>query len=171
MSGSSTTNPSLSFLAAWRDVVGAEGGYSNNPADPGGETMWGITANVARANGYNGPMRELPQPTAEAIGYAVYWRPYFLDKMPPMVAAQVFDAVYNSGPENPIRWLQACCNVTQDGEIGPVTLAAVNAVPESKMIGRFDARRLLFMANLNTWPDFGRGWARRVANNLLRGEG
>jgi lysozyme family protein len=157
-------------LAAWRDVVGAEGGYSDDPADPGGETMYGITERVARAHGYQGAMRDLPQSTAEAIGYDEYWRPYFLDKLGPSLAAQVFDAIYNSGPENPVKWLQASCNVKQDGVIGPITLAAANAVPEAKMIGRFDARRLLFLANLPIWPNFGRGWARRVANNLLRGE-
>ncbi|WP_083579019.1 glycosyl hydrolase 108 family protein [Tardibacter chloracetimidivorans] len=37
-----------------------EGGYVNNPNDTGGETNWGITRGVAVANGYSGPMKDLP---------------------------------------------------------------------------------------------------------------
>ena len=39
------------------DLIKREGGYVNNPNDKGGETCWGITVAVARANGYAGPMR------------------------------------------------------------------------------------------------------------------
>ena len=55
-----------SFDDAFDALIGNEGGYSNNPKDPGGETMWGITARVARAAGYTGPMRDLPRDTAKA---------------------------------------------------------------------------------------------------------
>ena len=48
-------------------VIGREGRYSNNPADTGGETMWGITIAVARANGYNGPMKAMPRDVAKSI--------------------------------------------------------------------------------------------------------
>lgn len=48
-------------------VIGREGKYSNNPADAGGETMWGITIGTARRNGYAGAMRSMPRDTAVAI--------------------------------------------------------------------------------------------------------
>ena len=55
------------FNWAFDLLMGHEGGYSNNPKDPGGETMWGITARVARAWGYSGPMKSLPRETAKQI--------------------------------------------------------------------------------------------------------
>ena len=63
---------SQAFLAAWARTIGEEKGYSNNPADKGGETMHGITERVARANGWQGPMRQLPLDRAQEIGKTQY---------------------------------------------------------------------------------------------------
>ncbi len=161
--------PSAAFLAAWALVLGNEGGFVDNPADPGGATCWGVTERVARAAGYTGAMRDLPRLTAEQIGYERYWHPYRLDELDPRVATQVFDGIYSSGP-GAVRWLQQACGAKADGDLGPKTIAAAAAVPAPKLIARFDARRLLFLADLPTWPSFGRGWARRIGDNLLKGE-
>ncbi len=157
-----------SFLSAFSNLLGNEGRYVDNPADPGGATMWGITERVARSWGYDGPMQDMGVLTAQAIAYNRYWQPYQLDALDPAVAFQVFDAVYNGG--DAVRWLQESAGCTPDGAMGPNTIAAANALPAAKLIGRFDARRLLYLAALTIWPDFGRGWARRIANNLLAGE-
>lgn len=154
------------FDEAFTALIGNEGGYSNNPDDPGGETMWGITARVARSHGYTNPMRDLPLEAAKAIAKASYWDACECDALPPQVAFQVFDAVYNGG--HPARWLQQAAGVTVDGDIGPMTIAAVNAADPDDICMRFDAYRLIYMADLKTWPTFGKGWARRIANNLLR---
>ncbi len=157
-----------SFLSAFTRLLGNEGTFVDNPADPGGATMWGVTQAVARAWGYDGPMQDLPVQTAQAIAYSRYWEPYQLDALDPGVAFQVFDAVYNGGYA--IKWLQEAAGCTADGVIGPVTIAAANAGMPAKIIARFDAQRLLYLADLTIWPTFGRGWARRIANNLLAGE-
>jgi lysozyme family protein len=154
------------FDAAFADLIGNEGGYSNNPADPGGETMWGVTARVARANGYTGSMRDLPLSFARAIAKAEYWDAYRCDEMPSQVAFQVLDAAYNGG--HPAQWLQRAVGVAEDGMIGPKTLAAVKAADPLAMCLRFDAYRLQYLTELNTWPTFGKGWARRIAANMLR---
>jgi lysozyme family protein len=154
------------FDAAFADLIGNEGGYSNNPADPGGETMWGVTARVARANGYPGSMRDLPLSFARAIAKAEYWDAYRCDEMPSQVAFQVLDAAYNGG--HPAQWLQRAVGVAEDGMIGPKTLAAVKAADPLAMCLRFDAYRLQYLTELNTWPTFGKGWARRIAANMLR---
>ena len=75
-----------------------EGGFVNNPADKGGPTCFGITEAVARANGYRGAMRQLPQNEAAAIYRRLYWlRPRFdeIAKRAPRVASELFDTGVN----------------------------------------------------------------------------
>lgn len=155
------------FDDAFTELMGNEGGYSNNPADPGGETMWGITKRVAVANGYTGAMQDLPQDTAKAIAKSEYWDRYSCDSFDPRIGFQVFDAAYNGGPA--ARWLQEAAEVQPDGVIGPVTIAAVSAADPLRIIMRLDSYRLTYLASLDTFPTFGRGWANRIAHILLLG--
>lgn len=122
-------------------LVGKEGGYSNHPSDTGGETMWGITVAVARANGYNGPMRSMPRDTAKDI----YRRKYFVlpgfDRVAEQsatVAEELFDTGVNMGPSVASTFLQRLLNglnrqgkdyadIGVDGDIGPATLRALKA--------------------------------------------
>lgn len=122
-------------------LVGKEGGYSNHPSDTGGETMWGITVAVARANGYTGPMRSMPRDTAKDI----YRRKYFVlpgfDRVAEQsaaVAEELFDTGVNMGPSVASTFLQRLLNglnrqgkdyadIGVDGDIGPATLRALKA--------------------------------------------
>ncbi len=122
-------------------TIGKEGGYSNHPSDRGGETMWGITAAVARRNGYAGPMKTMPRETAKAIyrqEYAI--RPGFaaVAEISPAVGEELFDTGVNMGPDIPARWFQEWLNafngqgklyadIKEDGDIGPATLATFRA--------------------------------------------
>lgn len=122
-------------------TIAKEGGYSNNPNDTGGATMFGITEHVARRNGYLGPMRDLPRNKAIAIyrqEYAI--RPGFASvaEIYPRVGAELFDTGVNMGPHWPSLWLQMCLNafnnqgalypdVAEDGDIGPGTLRALRS--------------------------------------------
>jgi lysozyme family protein len=155
------------FDESFTALIGNEGGYSNNLADPGGETMWGITARVARAEGYQGAMRALPMETAKAIAKRRYWDVALCDEIDQRVAFQVFDAIYNGGPA--IKWLQLAAGAHADGVIGPATLAAVRMADPLKVLLRFNAYRLKYLGDLKTWPVFGHGWANRIADNLLKG--
>ncbi|KAE8754012.1 hypothetical protein FSO04_41935 [Paraburkholderia madseniana] len=154
-----------SFDDAFAATIGIEKGYT---VDDGGPTMYGVTEAVARAWGYTGDMKDLPLDTAKQIAKQQYWDKYQCDQFDARIGSQVFDAAYNGG--HPAQWLQQSAGVTADGIIGAQTIAAVRAADISKIVARFDAYRLLYMADLNVWPDYGRGWARRVANNILRGE-
>lgn len=156
------------FDQAFTDLLGHEGGYSNNPADPGGETNWGITVAVARENGYVGAMKDMDQSVAKVIYAKKYWLSAF-DQLPYPVAFQVFDAAVNSGVGQSVRWLQRSVGMADDGKIGPVTLAAATKADPVKLMAIFNAERLLFMTALSTWGSFGKGWARRVATNLKKG--
>ena len=122
-------------------VLDREGGYSNHLADRGGETKYGITAAVARANGYDGAMRDLPPDTARAIYQRLYWlRPRFdaVAEHAPTVAAELFDTGINMGPPVAAAFLQRALNALNrgasdypdlpvDGRIGAVTLTALAA--------------------------------------------
>lgn len=159
---------SNNFEQAFVDLLGHEGGYSNNPADPGGETNWGITIAVARENGYLGSMKDMDASVAKTIYAKKYWLSEF-ENLPYPVAFQVFDAAVNSGVGQAIRWLQRSVGTADDGKIGPVTLTAVSNINPLKLVLLFNAERLMFMTNLSTWGSFGKGWARRVASNLKKG--
>lgn len=155
-----------SFNDAFAALIGNEGGYSNNPADPGGETMYGITKRVAVANGYTGDMKSLPLATAQQIAKSMYWNPCRCDSLNIDVAFQVFDAAYNSGITRASMWLQQAAGVATDGIVGQQTINAANAKPWQTIVFSFLSIRLKFYATLPTWPTFGKGWSNRVANNL-----
>lgn len=145
-----------------KHLLGNEGGFVDNPKDPGGATNYGITQRVAKAHGYNGDMRNLPLNTAINIYKSDYWAPIKADQLPDALRFHVFDAAVNSGPGQAIKWLQSAAGVTVDGAIGPKTLAASANVSPAK----YSAIRLRFMTDLPTWSTFGKGWARRIAANL-----
>lgn len=123
-------------------AIGREGRYSNHPADRGGETMWGITIAVARANGYSGPMSQMPRSTAVSIYRSQYFvRPGFNLILPisEEIAEELFDTGINMGPSWPSRWLQEWLNalndggklyrdIAEDGDIGPGTVGALKAL-------------------------------------------
>jgi lysozyme family protein len=156
-----------SFDDAFDVLMKSEGGYSNNPRDAGGETMYGITKRVAVSNGYDGAMKDLPLSTAKAIAKSQYWDKYLCDQFDPRIGFQVFDAAYNGG--HPAKWLQQAVCANPDGAIGAQTIAAVRSSDPLKVVMRFLSYRLKYLGNLASWQDFGHGWANRVADNLIKG--
>lgn len=156
-----------SFDDAFAALIGNEGGYVNNPADPGGATRWGVTQRVARAHGYTGDMRVLPLETARAIAKTTYWDPLHLDEFDPRVAFQMLDTNWNGGQT--VRWAQAAAGAAVDGRMGPATIAAIKVCDPHAFILSFLSQRLMYLTNLATWSSFGKGWSRRIANNLKRG--
>ena len=122
-------------------VIGVEGGYVNHPADRGGETIWGVTAQVARAYGYTGPMRTMPRPIAFEIYRKRYWEEPGLARiadLAPNLAAELFDTGVNMGTGVPGELLQRVLNVMNrqqrdypdigvDGRIGTMTIASLQA--------------------------------------------
>lgn len=122
------------------DLVAREGGYVDNPADRGGPTKYGITEQVARAYGYQAPMRDLPLDTAKDIYRQRYWiRPGFdqVAKRYTKLAAELFDTGVNMGPKVAAEFLQRALNALNvgatiypdigvDGDVGPMTLHALD---------------------------------------------
>jgi lysozyme family protein len=59
--------------------------------------------------------------------------------------------------------------VADDGYFGPISIKAVGQHSESDMIMNLNSERLDFMTRLSKWDSFGKGWARRIAQNLKFG--
>lgn len=152
------------FNGCFDRLIENEGGYSDHPSDTGGKTMYGITETVARQWGYQGAMKDLPLETAKQIAKAYYWTPNRCDQLPPAIAFHVFDAAYNGGAA--VRWLQQAAGVTADGVIGAKTIAAVRDANPAALVMAFNSLRLAYLANLKTWPEFSRGWTRRIIRNM-----
>ena len=78
------------------DLIKREGGYVNIAADRGGATKYGITESVARANGYKGNMKDLPESLARDIYRKQYWiQPRFdqVNNISSLVAEELLDTV------------------------------------------------------------------------------
>lgn len=122
-------------------IIRTEGGYVNDPHDNGGETNFGITEQVARANGYTGKMIDMPQSFAETVYFKRYIESPRFSRVAiysSNIASRLVDAGVNMGPVKAAIFLQRCLNVFNaqgskysdlfvDGNIGPATLAALNA--------------------------------------------
>ena len=154
------------FDKAFDLLIGNEGGYVNNPSDPGGETNWGITRAVAVDNGYTGSMKSIPKEIAKQIYKKMHWDKLQCDQLSFSVAFQLFDAGVNHGNSQAVKFLQRSLSVVDDGVIGAKTIAATNSLDDLQIVMLFNAERIEFYAALKTFSTFGKGWVRRVASNL-----
>ena len=143
-------------------VLTHEGGYVNDPRDPGQETRWGISKRAYPQV----DIRNLTRAQAVDIYRRDFWQRVRGDELPREFAFQALDAAVNHGIGNAVRWMQRAAGVADDGVIGPVTLAAVQRAQAADLVLRFNAERLRFYAKLTTFSTFGRGWVNRVAGNL-----
>lgn len=161
----------LRFERCLDAVLVHEGGYVDNPRDPGGATNLGVTLGTAKAHGldldHDGDVdkidvRNLKPRDVRPVYRKAYWQAAGCDVLPPGVDYIVFDAAVNSGVGRAVRFLQECVGVTADGKAGPITLAAARRLPPAELVLRYRNRRERFYRSLNTFPTFGRGWLRRL---------
>ena len=154
------------FAESLKAVLIHEGGFVNNPKDPGGMTNLGCTKVVWEEHcGHpvdEKTMRALTPSDVAPLYKRKYWDKVQCDDLPSGVDYVVFDASINSGPGRAAKWLQACVGIEVDGSIGPKTLAAVQAFNSKQLVEDYTKRRLSFMMDLPTWGTFGRGWTTRV---------
>jgi lysozyme family protein len=157
----------MNFDQAFDRLISNEGGYVNNPADPGGETKFGIS----KRSYPNLDIANLTRDQAKEIYKADFWERGQMDQFYGAVAFQVFDAAVNHGIETALRLLQRAAGVADDGHIGPLTVAAIKAKSVTDMLMLFIANRIRFWTKLSTWATFGKGWANRAADDLVYAAG
>jgi lysozyme family protein len=164
------------FARCFAFTLGAEGGYSNNPADPGNWTGGAVGNGELRGTKFGVSASAYPQldianlteEQAEEIYRRDYWAPLQGDSLPLPIALVVFDAAVNAGPKRAVFWLQQATGVPADGVLGPDTLAALNAGDPLALAREALVRRLDFSTHLSSWASFGLGWSRRIIS--LAGE-
>jgi uncharacterized protein (TIGR02594 family) len=173
------------FERALTHVLGMEGGYAEDPYDPGGPTNFGITlgehvrdkgvtltaANLAELKA---ELRAIPRAAVRRIYRQNYWQAAVCPALPPALAVFHFDAAVNQGVFGSARFLQQAVGADVDGEIGPLTLSAVASSTVPEVLARYAEVRRQHYRSLSTFWRFGRGWLARVdsalqlANSVLR---
>lgn len=157
------------FETCLAHVLKHEGFYSDDPFDPGGKTMRGITQRVydawrERQGLARVPVKDIAKAEIEAIYRANYWAVIRADELPAGLDLAAFDFAVNSGPSRAARHLQAVLGVNVDGHIGDVTLDAARKADAATAINGLSDSRLRFLRGLNTFWRFGKGWSSRVAD-------
>jgi hypothetical protein len=159
-------SPEARFDRCLAVVLQQEGGFVNDPQDPGGATNMGITRDVLgafrdRAVSVD-EVRDLSRAEAREIYRARYWTPMRCADLPPGVDLCVFDFGVNAGPSRAVKLLQRTVGVTADGSVGPITLAAARALETERLVASFSEARLAYYRALDGFARFGRGWTSRT---------
>jgi lysozyme family protein len=177
------------FARCMKFVFAREGGFVNDPRDPGAATNLGITIATLKAwRGHNvteDDVRHLKRAEAQQIYHKWYWHPAWCGDLPPGVDLLVFDAAVNMGIEPALNLLRRQIGVG----ITPKPRGHRRHPPDQRHIGQWAEhnvlehlkgicapgviiglcnRRAMFYHSLNTFPVFGAGWLKRVelARNL-----
>lgn len=154
------------FAYALALTLGFEGGYVDNPADPGGATNMGITratlarvrnCAVSRIDVFN-----LTRDEAAVIYRKLYWNSIAGDALPGGVDLAMFDMAVNSSPNRAIRALRDALGLAAGGGMDARVLAAAANADAARLAGAICQRRLTFLQHLAIFANFGRGWSKRV---------
>lgn len=156
------------FLACFNETASFEGGYVDNPHDPGGATMAGVTQAVytawlAKQGRPGAPVKGISLADRQAIYRAEYWNAVRGDDLYAGLDLVVVDTGWGSGPKKAIELLQASLGISADGAFGPKTLDVLKLHENSTdLINAVCNRRMAFFRGLSTWQYFGKGWTARL---------
>jgi lysozyme family protein len=146
-------------------VLKHEGGYVNNPKDPGGETKYGISKRQHPDVNIKG----LSISQAQAIYLEHYWKPHRFDELnSELLAIKAFDLAVNCSPNRVIRWLQRSANaegtaLVVDGVMGNKTIEALNQISAERLLVRMMEYAYRHYSYLGErMPEFFAGWIARL---------
>lgn len=152
------------YEAAMIRVFADEGGYTNDPVDPGGATNWGITIFDARkywnANATPLDVKNMPKTVAALIYRKHYADPMRYDELPAGFDYSVLDAAINSGVGRAPVWAGKALGIAVKS-IADVVKPANDAADKVDAIQKYWRIRLAFLQGLSTFWRFGKGWSRR----------
>ena len=159
----------MKFDDAFTLLIGNEGKLSTDPKDPGNWTGGKVGKGVMKGSKYGVSAASYPDLDIKNLTLQdakdIYYRDYWIDGVPDEIAFDLFDTSVNSGKLKAIKLLQQTVGTEIDGKLGPLTLSRCKTINNIK--AKYNANRLLFMTDCTIWESQGKGWARRVAHNLL----
>ncbi|MES2500822.1 MAG: glycosyl hydrolase 108 family protein [Pseudomonadota bacterium] len=165
----------MDFDRAFTALIGNEGAYTNDPKDRGNWTSGKIGVGLLKGTKYGisamtyptVDIRNLSLDNAKKIYHQEFWLKAHCDELPNAIRFDIFDMAVNSGVLATIKTLQKAIGADPDGIIGSQTKKLLEFYDAERLDKRLSAQRLLYICDIGTFPTFGKGWVRRVANNLL----
>ena len=162
------------FDTAFVALINVEQGYTADSRDSGNWTGGKVGAGVLKGTKYgisaasypDLDIRNLTLDQAKAIYRRDFWDACHADDFSYSVGFNLFDAAVNSGVSASVKWLQEAVGAYADGKLGPKTWAAYTALSPEVVAARMLGRRLDAMTRM-AWSTYGKGWARRIAANLI----
>lgn len=160
------------FDSAFSHVMQSEGGYVNDPKDPGGETNLGVTkaawsAYIGRPVA-DGEMAALTKDVVKPFYKKMYWDKMHGDELPKGLDYLAFDFAVNAGTGQAAKFIQRAVGATADGAIGPATMALVlKADPRTLILGFTNQKEMFYKDLAERKPDlnkFLKGWLTRTSS-------
>jgi len=170
---------SEAFEKAFKLVIEAEGGFSNDPEDRGGATMWGITqAEIDTKIGHHASIEEVkafPIEKAKEIYKFKYWDRMRLDEVNnDMLKIMFFDQGVNRGCGTVVKQVEALVSTTADGLMDTITLSKINGTNALDLaFSFFKVSQISYIRIVKNNPSqmvFMLGWINRTHKllNLIR---
>jgi lysozyme family protein len=154
------------FEACLKFTLQFEGGFVNDPRDPGGATNLGVTVGtLSEVLGHRATVDEVKALTPKTVAPIYrqrYWKVVHGDDLPVGVDLAVFDYGVHSGPKRGAKALQRVLGLEDDGDIGDITLKKAREVDSKSLIGILCDQRLEFLRGLAVFQSFGKGLKSRV---------
>ena len=157
-------------------VIEHEGGFTDDPRDPGnilpdgrpGSTMLGCTqANWEKYIGKkvtHDEMRRLTKDDVKPLYKKNYWDSVMGDTLCAGLDYGAFDFAINAGPQTSRKLIQRALGVADDGIFGKQTLKAIKESNGADLIEKFSIEKEKYYRSLKTFPIYGKGWLRRIAD-------
>lgn len=158
------------FLKGYNLVIRAEGGYSDDPDDPGNWTggkkgegeLVGTKYGISAAQYPTVDIKGLRLTDAQEIYWRDYWHANGCEEMPLRIAIAYFDACVNQGPELATIALQRALGVKADGKRGPITMSAARGADQYHVAWKVLSERAWQYTGTKNFKKYGRGWFNRL---------
>ena len=164
----------LTFDQAFERLIGHEGQFTNDRQDRGNWTtgiigkgeLKGTKFGISAMTYPDLDILNLTLDQAKAIYKRDWWDKINADSLHSAIVFQVWDFAVNAGMGTAKRKLQKAVGLAEDGIIGKKTLQAIQNAELNDVLMKFNAEKLKHYTSLSTWPQYGKGWTNRVANQL-----
>lgn len=165
----------MDFNTAFDKLIDREGSYTSDYKDRGNWTtgiigkgdLNGTKYGISAMSYPHLNIKNLSRDDAKKIYKRDFWDKMRLSDLPDDISFDMFDTAVNSGISRAVKILQKTVGSKEDGVIGNITIS-LSQLSKDGLSARYNANRLLFMTDLSVWDVYGKGWARRIANNILK---